>query len=397
MASIFRVPQSGDVWQFRMYVRGEDKHYRKSLRTRDLETALQKGREEGLLIQGKIQNGVKLFGYSLKEMVDAYISYRQRDVDVGIITAGRLITIKSQLNHLLRIKGEILKVGELSRDSVYDWRLMRREKNNDVRDVTVRNEMATINALCKFGHREGYTHFDSFNFRPLRIRQDQIGKRDTFTLDEYDELVRFLRTYVSKKECPNDVERQERLLIRDYILISSNTLLRVGEARQLVWGDVEKIENNYDSEERAVKLVYLKIRPETSKVRTARKVITRGGEYFQRLRSRQDYIDKNDLVFAIPGGTSPLEARKWAKHWRNLMEGIGITDWKKRNLTWYSLRHFGITCRIKAGVSPVDVAKMAGTSISHIENTYLKYSEEMAVSAALKNFSVSSNGLSFKE
>ena len=43
--------------------------------------------------------------------------------------------------------------------------------------------------------------------------------------------------------------------------------------------------------------------------------------------------------------------------------------------------------------SPLDVSKRAGTSLSHIENTYLKYSEEMAVSAALKNFSVSANGL----
>ena len=36
---------------------------------------------------------------------------------------------------------------------------------------------------------------------------------------------------------------------------------------------------------------------------------------------------------------------------------------------------------------------MAGTSPTHIENTYLKYSEEMAVTAALKDFSISGDGL----
>ena len=79
------------------------------------------------------------------------------------------------------------------------------------------------------------------------------------------------------------------------------------------------------------------------------------------------------------------------------MDGIDINDWKERNLTWYSLRHFAITCRIAAGVDVVSLSKLAGTSISHIENTYLKFSEEMARSSALKNFSLSSDGLIVKE
>ena len=92
-------------------------------------------------------------------------------------------------------------------------------------------------------------------------------------------------------------------------------------------------------------------------------------------------------------GVKQLAARRWQKHWNNLMLGIGLEDWKKRKLEWYSLRHFGVTCRAQAGVSALDISKLAGTSISHIENTYLKYSQEMAVTAALKNFSVSRNGL----
>lgn len=391
-AHVFRVHRSGDVWQFRMYVRGEDKNYRKSLKTRDLPTALQLGRDLGFELQGKLRSGVKLFGVSLQEFIDLYLEYRHRDVNAGLITEGRHITIKSQLNHVLRIKGAELKIGELGRDSFYDWRLERRETNPEVRDVTIRNETATINALCKWGHREGYTPFDTFNIRPLRITQDQVGKRSTFSLEQYDELVRYMRSYVSKKECPDQSERLERLMIRDYVLISSNTLLRVGEARQLTWSDIEKVDIVYDEGEKPIKLVYLNVRPETSKVRTTRKVISRGGEYFERLRDRQESTSKGHLIFSLDG-VNPLPARKWAVHWANLMNGIGLGDYKVRNITWYSLRHFGITCRITANVTPLDVSKQAGTSLSHIENTYLKYSEEMAVTAALKNFSVSANGL----
>ena len=392
MAHVFRVHRSGDVWQFRMYVRGENKNYRKSLKTRDLPTALQLGRELGLELQGKLQGGVKLFGSTLTELIDEYVEYRKRDVAAGIITEGRLVTIKSQLNWILRIKGGDLKIGELGRDSFYDWRLERREQSPGVSDVTIRNETATINALCKWGHREGHIAFDSFNIAPMSIRQDQVGRRGTFTLEQYDDLVRYMRSYVSKKECPNESERNERLMIRDYILISSNTLLRVGEARQLTWGDIEKVDVVYDDNEKPTKLVYLNVRSETSKVRANRKVVSRGGEYFERLRERQEFTTKKHLIFSLDG-ENPLPARRWQKHWANLMDGIGLDDWKMQKIEWYSLRHFGITCRVKAGVSPLDISKQAGTSLSHIENTYLKYSEDMAVSAALKNFSVSSDGL----
>ena len=78
------------------------------------------------------------------------------------------------------------------------------------------------------------------------------------------------------------------------------------------------------------------------------------------------------------------------------MNGIGISykKWKEdRNLTWYSLRHFGITMRIISGVNVVDVSKLAGTSIGHIENTYLKYREEQMKTSALKTFSINKQGL----
>ena len=392
MAHVFRVARSGDVWQFRMYIKGENKHFRKSLKTRDLSTALSLGRELGLELQGKLHNGVKLFGLSLREFVDEYLAYRERDVAAGIISAGRLVTIKSQLNWVLRLKGEHLKVGELGRDSFFDWRLERREESSNVSDVTIRNETATINALCKWGYRQGYIAFDSFNIRTLSIRQEQVGKRGTFTLEQYDALVLFMRSYVSKKECRDEQERLERLLIRDFVLIASNTLLRVGEARQLTWGDVEKIEAQFEGDKQVAELAYINVRSETSKVRASRKVVSRGGEYFKRLKARQEHTENHHLVFSMDG-ENKLAARKWQKHWLALMDGIGLHDWKRQKIEWYSLRHFGITCRIQAGNTALEVSKMAGTSISHIENTYLKYSEEMARSAALKNFKVSKDGL----
>jgi integrase len=398
LAIIYRIPLSGDVWQFRMYLSDEQKHFRKSLRTKDIDSALSKAKKLALEILGKKEAGKKIFGVNLKEMIDEYIEFRKREVSGGIITAGRLVTIKSQLRHLLNIKGADLKASELDDQSIYYWRLLRRERNPEVKDVTVRNETATINALARWAYKKGYLHFDKFEFERIKISKSAIGKRDTFSLEEYDGLIHFMRAYVSKKECPNIIERNERLLMRDYILISSNTGMRVGELRQLTWGDIGKIETLLDEDGVPVHLVEINVRAETSKVRVSRRIITRGGEYFKRIRGRLGSVNPESRVFSGSAKDGAIPARVWERHWRNLMEGIGIDNYKDRNVTWYSLRHFCITCRVKAGVNVIDIAKQAGTSVGHIENTYLKYSDEMMVNAALKSFKLSSDGyLKFRE
>ena len=68
------------------------------------------------------------------------------------------------------------------------------------------------------------------------------------------------------------------------------------------------------------------------------------------------------------------------------MEGIGIANWEDRKLSWYSLRHYCITQRVKSGVDVIDIYKMAGTSVKHITDTYLHYSEEQSRTAALKSY-----------
>ena len=391
LAQIFKVPQSGEVWQFRMWIKDEQKHYRVSLRTRDLESALSKGRDLGFQLATNVNTGIKVFGITLQELVDEYLEYRNNDVQIGDITKGRWNTMRTQFKHLLDIKGRDTKLSELDRDCLFDYLQERKLRIPEVKTVTIRNEQATINAMMEFGYRKGHTPIDKFSFRKIRLRKDDVGVRDTFTMDEYDKLVRYMRTYVSKKECPNDIEREERLMIRDYVLISSNTCLRVGEARQLTWGDIKRIEHTFDENEKPTSLVHLTVRAETSKVRATRKITSRGGDYFERLKKRSN-TEPTQLVFSTINSNVPLSGRKWQKHWFNMMTAIGIDDYKTRNLTWYSLRHFGITCRVMANANLIDISKLAGTSVTHIENTYLKYREEQARTSALKNFSINKDG-----
>ena len=390
-AQIFKVSQSGDVYQFRMYIRTDKKHYRISLKTRDLESALSKARDKALELSAYVRNDIKIFGMTLDELISEYIDYRHNDVVNGDIVKERLSTIKSQLKNMANIKGGDIKLAELDRDCMFDYAQERKLQSPTVVDVTIRNEQATINAMIQYAYRKGNIHFEKLNFKKIRIRKDDIGVRDTFTLEEYDRLILAMRGYVAKKNCSDDDERFERLMIRDYVLISSNTYLRVGEARQLTWGDIDGYEIHTDENERDIQLISFTVRAETSKVRTARKMIARGAEYFIRLKKRTEFTEPTHLLFSL-NGVVPLDARKWQKHWVNLMNEIGIHNHKERKLTWYSLRHFGITMRVMSGVNLIDLSKLAGTSVSHIENTYLKYSEVQSRTAALKNFKINTDG-----
>ena len=78
------------------------------------------------------------------------------------------------------------------------------------------------------------------------------------------------------------------------------------------------------------------------------------------------------------------------------MDGIGIENYQTRKLSWYSLRHFGITCRIRAKVPFGDIAEIAGTSSTYIETHYAHYDDGMKIDAAIKNFNIDKNGILFR-
>jgi len=396
-AKVLRTVQSGKIYQLRMWVPDEKKYVRETLKTRDLETARLRAEKRFFEIFSDIQNGRKIFGITLSELVEKYREWRQQDVDMGNITAGRLIAIKSQLKHFLAFKGSDTKVNELERESCFEYANWRRKIVESVKDVTIRNEQATINHVMKFAYRNGYSHLTDFEFRKLRVRYEEGEGRDTFTLDEYDALVRFMRSWSSKKSCGDDEElMQKRLLMRDCVLIASNTMLRVGELWQLKWGDVKEYQDRTDESGKSAVLVTLNVRGEISKTRRSRMVISRGGEYFRRLRKRTKFKEDSDYIFCGDNGQKRYPRKEFYSCWAEMMNGIGI-DRRERNLTWYSLRHFAITCRLRARASIFDISKLAGTSVANIEKHYGHFDEEMGRAVALKNFSIHREGMSHAE
>ena len=69
------------------------------------------------------------------------------------------------------------------------------------------------------------------------------------------------------------------------------------------------------------------------------------------------------------------------------------SNYKERNVTWYSLRHYGVTCRLRAGASAFDIANIVGTGIIFIQEHYGHFDQSMARAVALKHFAYSKDGI----
>ena len=393
---LYKMPRNGDIYQCRVWLPKERKYLRKSLRTPDYETAKIRAEELILRTHSDVVSGKKLFGITLGELIDKFIDWREKDVGAitNGITQGRLETIKSQCKAVLRVKPRGLKVSQLERNSFYDWAQMRHIHTPNITPSTIRNETATINQIIAFAYRNGYSHFPKFEFREIKISKGDIGKRDIFdrTKGEYDRLTKFLRSYVSKKGCPDPEERLERQKVRDYIYILSNTCMRTGELRQLTWGDVLGFRDEIDETGKKVCLVKLRIRKETTKVRNERTIIVRGGNYIKRLKSYSPFTGPHHLLFTNKTGDLQFGTRELYKHWNVIMRGIDIPDHSDRKLSYYSLRHFGITLRMDADVPIADIAYIAGTSTTHIENHYRHIEDEMMIRGATRKNNQSIEG-----
>lgn len=380
-AKIYKTRASGDVYQFRCRIPEEKKYVRESLRTSDLEAAISLARKRYLSIHSALQDGKKLFGITLRKLQELYLEQRLIDVSNGAITRGRYGTIATHLEHFCQFKGNI-KLAEMDNRCARNYQQFR--QLNDVKPVTIRNEQATINAMIKWGFEEKHLNFPKLVFSSMKLGDE--GRRDTFTESEYLRLADEMRVWAAKKHNPDPKTYLEKQIVYNFVLVLANTMLRVGEAKQLRWKDVVstdfRINRDAGSKEK-VRLARIRVRAETSKVRKGRDIVVRGGNALARLKKLTK--PETDECFVFPSavdGMKQFPLRKLYASWLELMNRLELNI-GERDLTYYSLRHYAISTRLVEGATALEIAKMAGTSITQIDKHYGHVHHEWMEQAAL--------------
>ena len=141
-----------------------------------------------------------------------------------------------------------------------------------------------------------------------------------------------------------DLQSKWLKLTQMFVLIATNSGLRVGEQKQLRWEDV-RVEEHKDKEGNTVKLARSNVRAVTSKVRRGRTLLCRIGKYFERLKTGLGERSGKSLVFSIDGKRE-VNLKTLSKYFKNTLEAAEIEDVAGSGIVLYSLRHFMITQRL---------------------------------------------------
>ena len=213
---------------------------------------------------------------------------------------------------------------------------------------------------------------------------EETVRRQTLTNEEYDGLIKTMRKLCSEKHSRNESELTWRKLTQMFVLVATNSGLRVGEQKQLRWKDVQ-IEMHKDKEGKTVKLARIIVRAATSKVRKGRTLLCRNGQYFERIEETFGKRSAEDLIFSLDGKRI-VNLQKLNKYFRGMLEAAEIKDVVERGIVLYSLRHFMITQRIMAGLGYRAIADMCGTSVTMIEKTYWHLNDEIRLTSALADY-----------
>jgi len=396
-------------WYMRVYIQKEGKHFQKSCRTKSQYVAMEFAKAEYRELQSKVAKEEKVFSIDLVSAIEEYLVQEIKRERRGMIKNDWVKKKSMYLkNTFMEYMGGDRKVNEISNkefELYIDYRLKLCKRKE-----TIRQELVIIKHFYKtLLLKQGYV-FKLPEFPEFKIREKDRAKReDTFTLKEYDVLVRHIREWSKSKNVSQfrnavkiygkaenrikkmnamewDMEKHRRVIIRELILIASNSGLRCPkEILSIKWGDIklrkQEMEGMYGSDKKTEELVSV-IQVDEDQKTGKRVVVCLAGTYFKRLRQYYvdtfDYIPKdNDAVFLEMYGRrkgSVLGTHALYRIWGELMRDAGLDRMK---FTLYHLRHFAITQQILNGIDLILISKNMGNSISTISRHYEHIDMEM--------------------
>ena len=364
---LFRTEVQGKFWQFQMWVSDEHKYYRKSTKRRNLEEAIVVAKEYYLDTQTKIRNKTPVFPHSAEKLADEYLEHKKKDVG-HMLTEGRWITIRTQLRHWLEFVGPTTKMNEIKKTKYDEYYSHRRSQNPEVVNSTLIAERGTIRAVYKWAIDRGMIHYSSVpEFTPLKKSH---SRRRLIDVEEYRVMYQYLKSDNFLKNCPpqDKVFRQQILYLT---IVLSNTGIRLGECRRLLWSNVKRIHKE-GAKTRSQWSVELLLQEHQTKNKKERTVQGRRGDVFVDLKKLTDFTRKSDPVFADFHTGGPLledSKHKIYNTWNEMTRVTGL-DQHEEPPTFYHLRHFYASQRIRAGVKPYFLHENLGCSMKYLEDHY---------------------------
>jgi integrase len=367
------------LWQARVPLH-DGRYLWRSLKTADEATATQVATRLYYQTETKLAEGLPVQVRTVDKVIDEYVAMREQDNRLGK-AAKRGSSIKHTGDQMLRQIKRVVKfwreyAGKKPIEALDDkllsgyipWRktyyhdMAELPKNAklDPTDKTLQWEIMMGKMLVRFAHEQGYRGnkpLPTFTFVPKLKRV-----RPALTITEFNSLHRKLEAYVLASK--NDRQRAIRLLLHDYVVVLALSGLRVGEANNLLWRDVEPIS---DSDGRPN--VQLHVRGKTGQRIAVPHIDVK--RLLDDRREREGEVSGDAYVFRMPSGTKIINLND---QFDAFLKHIGLTHSSAgEKFTLYSLRHFYAVRGIQRDIDIYTVARNMGTSVQMIEQYYGKH------------------------
>ena len=379
-----RTKNSGDVWQFRMYISDEKRYIVKSLQTRDKDIAVERARKHYIEYKSKEMSGEKLFSINAEKLAELYLEYQEDRLNSKQISLGRFQGIKTQLKHYLAFIGKTTRISNFKGKEFRKYRAFRLSKTGARTLTTVLNELLTFKHMYDFAKREGLiAQKYLFDYGEIRIQKDEC-KRKGYEIQEFRQLTKTSQNWASKtnKTLSNyDEVFYYRNILHDFLLLMGRCGFRTSECMKLRWSDIQM---NNDSS----KSVSIQIRKENTKVRTARKITQTGiDKIFDRVKSYSRFTDREDFVFSHYSDPNTSIRYKLYENYKSLKEEVKSKHKDfNTDLDIYSIRHYFITLHLRVAKTDMySIARFCGTSIREIEKTYSHIKDDDVSRSVMKS------------
>lgn len=425
--------------------------------------AVIEGGKRYISYMAKMERGEQLRSLSTGEMCRRFLEKekgRISNVPHKGITQTRYRFLENHVDKFLEFVGganiDVTKIRRERFHSYPEWRRewARKKKKHEVTENTIRQELSTIKRIfTEIAYVDRYIQSIP-TFPTIRIKGTEgTIRRDHFTAKEYELFIKRIRarwafpTQGAKNEKSTrkgkiyeiQLVRQRvngkwvsnprrapiqyhvslhRKIIYYAVLISANSMMRIGSLQKIQWKHIRK--NNLISKEEQQIFCLVDVPAENTK--TARGYIINAPlvEYFNQIRKISKYTNASDYVFCNQRNGKPFSRRVWVDYWDEMLVAAEFAEWRMRprmedgtctwderemswkingiikestteknhacceinkwawvkdnkNLTWYSMRHTAITFRIMYGkgkLSPLVLAQQANTSVKYIETHY---------------------------
>jgi len=344
------------------------KHIRTSTRCADLDKAKDWASQWFFEKQLEIKNGflpvsapkAKSFATAAEKALEAY----RADVERGTRSRTYFKGLQDLLNNRI-----VPALGSQALNSINQtaWNRYKEEllKKKDYKDRTIHQHKIAIRIVLKQAQIRGeLPSVPQFLNDTANVRSDT--PRTWFEESEYRRLILALRKNITHYKTTRWSEEAKEL--RDYVLFVANSGLRVGEARNVRFCDVEIKQDYNDSTKKLEDCLLIKNiwgKRGTGECKTYFGAV----KPFLRCVERhglKDWRDCQDIIF-------PVYHRRMFKEILERSNLRFTKDRPPRRRDLMSLRHTYICFRLLRGANVYDIAANCRTSVEMIQNHYAKW------------------------